>query len=783
LTTVAVVILGLGIGATTAVFSLVNGLFLRLLPFPDPEQLVSIEASNVSGSTAVGPEDFGDWQSQGTAFQYMAYTFFAQATLTGQRLATTSEAERLTGSEVSADFFPMLNVKPLLGRWFVPEEQSPARNQVIILSYGNWVSRFGANNNILGQSLTLGGGSYTVVGIMPRTFRFNERRLCEYWVPLQHSAHGRTIHQYTAYGRLKPGVTIATAQAQLSAISKRLEQAFPASNTGWGVRVTSLGQQYRNEFAPTLTIFFVAAGLVLLIACANIANLLLAWATERAKEIAIRRALGASHLSLVRLLLTESLLLSLAGTLLGIFIAVWIEHVAAAVAPPWVELGSILYVDGNVFAFAVGLALVTAGLVGLVPALQTWRTDVNSSLKPGESRSGQGAGRVRALNVLVVCEVAMAALLLVSAGLLVESFGQLRGADLGFSTEKVLTVWISLPASRYPQPTQRAEFYRALVERVRDLPAVSSVGAVDAIPLSGKYTGGAFDIEGRPSPSNWTEQDGAYRTVTPEYFRTLNIRLLKGRYFSDADREGSTPVAIINEELARKFFSQGDSLGRKIRSTYSDRWLTIVGVVGDVRHNTPERPEGPAIYCPHAQTPDRQMFLAVLSDSSPTALAKAVRTEIRALDRELAPLQIRTLEQLVSESLSVRRQITLLTGICAAVAMVLAVLGISGVIWYGVSRRRHEIGVRMALGAKPENIVRLVLGRSFALTFAGLAIGLGTALICSRVMAAHLYGVSSRDPVVFLLVAMLLVFVAVGTSYLPARRAAAVDPMVALRHE
>lgn len=782
-TAVAVLTLALGIGVNTAVFSLVDALLLRFLPFPSVERLVFVESTHAhSSTTSVGPGDFRDWQAENTVFDQMAYTSFSQLNFTGQSFPGFGEPEQITGTEVSQGFFPLLGVEPLMGRWFLPEEQNPNRSQVVILNYNSWLRRFGGKPDILGQTLTLGGRGYTVIGVMPASFRLNAGYASEYWVPIGHSASGRRIHQYSAYARLKPGVAVEAAQAQMNAIAARLARAYPETNTGWGVRVTRFQDFLLKVFGPAMAIFAVAVGVVLLIACANFANLLLARSRGRMREIAIRRALGAGRFRVARLLLMESVIVSVAGGALGLLLAYWGVEYAAGAAPAWMELKSIVHVDRMVLGFTLLLSMLTGVLTGIAPVLQALRADVNRDLKQGESGAAAGSGRSWVRNALVVWEVALATLLLVVAGLLTRSFERVLQADLGFRTAGILTLRMQLPSPQYRDPQRRAKFVQDLLERVRSLPGAISAGVVDAIPMGGVHTAGEIEIAGRPMPRDWEQVKAAYREATPDYFRTLDIPLRRGRYFSDVDRGGSEPVVIVNEALVRQFFANEDPLGRRIRAGGSE-WRTIVGVVGDVRHGGPETPPRAETYCPYAQRPAGHMFLVVRTAAAPSILAGPVRAEVRALDRNLPVTHVRTMEEAFSESIVMRRQLMALVGFFGAMALLLAALGLGGVMWHSVSRRTHEIGLRMALGAQPGDVVRLVFTRGLSLTLAGLAIGLGASLAATRLLGSLLYGVGPKDPLALVLAPLALVATAVAAVYLPARHASRIDPLAALREE
>jgi putative ABC transport system permease protein len=782
ITVVAVLTLALGIGATTAIFSITDALLRRLLPFPHTERLVVLDAMHDGRSGGVGPADFSDWRAESTAFQEMAYTGFTQALLAPAGRSGFAEPVRVTGAVVSDGFFPLWQVKPALGRWLQPGDQETG-TQVVILSHELWRSALGGRADIAGSTIDLDGRSYTVVGVMPASFRFNEGYVAQYWVPVGHEASGRAVHQYSAYARLRPGVALASARVQMDGIAERLAHAYPETNTGWSVAMTPLRDEFLGDLRPAIVLLLTAAGVVLLIACANVASLLVARATGRSQELIVRQAIGASRLAIARLLVGESLLLALTAAVLGLVLAVGGVKIAASFAPAWLDLASIAQVDRSVFAFTTGLALAVGVATGLVPALLASGARLSEQLKQGTLRAGTGVRHSRTLAALVAAEFALATVLVIAAGLLLRSFVRVLDVPLGFRAEHVLTVRLQLPATRYPDGEQRAAFYRDLLERVRGLPRVISAGAVDAIPLGGQYSGGPIEIAGQSAPPDRSLLQAAYREATPDYFETLGIALLQGRAFTGEDREGSEPVAVVNRQLARQFFPRGNVVGKRIRLAGDTAWSTIVGVVGDVRHSAIEQAEGAAVYFPHAQVPASHMFLAVRTSVPALGLAPLVQAAIRTLDPRLVPLQVRTMQQAVSEATGSRRHLLILIGVLGAVALGLAALGLGGVMWYQVAQRTREIGVRVALGAQRTEVVALVLRRGLALAFVGLGVGLAAALGLTRALASQLYGVGVRDPLVFLTVPLLLTAVGVVAELAPARRAASVDPLVALQAE
>jgi putative ABC transport system permease protein len=775
---VAVLTLALGIGANTAVFSLVEGLYLRFLPFPHAERLVMIQAVHgSSGDGGVGSDNFDEWRAGNTVFETMALTQFAQGNFSGPDFG---EPERITGAAVSAEFFPLLGVQPELGRWFQPEEQKPGHDNVLILSHTLWQRRFAGRTDIIGRTAVLDGRVCSVAGVMPAAFRFNEGHRSEYWTPLVRQDSGRAIHMYSAYARLKPGVTVDQAQARMSAIARRQELDY-ADNLGWTVRVVGM-RAMLLQVGP-LAIFFGVVAVVLLIACANVANLLLARAAGRDRETTVRLALGATRFRLIRLQLAESLLIAAGGTACGMLFAFWVIDYFAAVAPDWLELRSVVVLDAGVFVFCGAVAALAGLLTGVVPAWQSSRTDIGASMRDEGGGMSAGTGVSRSLNVLVVCQIALCTVLLVAAGLLSRSFLRLLRVDPGVRTSDVVSFRMELPGAKYPRGAQIAGFYRDLVEKVGHLPGVISAGAADAIPLAGVESSGDIEIEGVPRPRDWTDMSAAYREVTPGYFRTLGIPLLRGRDFTAADRPGSQPVIIVNEKLVESWFNGREPIGSRIRLGRDGPWQTIVGVVGNVLHAGMDKPPEAETYTPHSQSPSAEMFLVVRTAVPPASVVSAVRRQIGALDRDLPVSQVQTMSEAVSESLGLQRQMATVVSFSGMMALFMAALGLGGVMWRRVAQRTREIGIRAALGADRADLVRMIVMRGLVLTTTGLALGLGGAFAAAAGLSSFLFGVSPRDTTVFAGVAILLLLVSLATSYGPARRASRVDPLVALRHE
>ena len=768
----AVLVLALGIGANTAIFSVVNALLLNPFPFPESHRLVAVEARHSSGQNrGTGYRDFLDWREQNVVFEEMALPPWPGSyTLTGR-----GEPERITGGFATAGFFPLLGVQPALGRFFTADEDRPGAPGVALVSYAAWQRRFNGRADIIGHTMTLDGKPYTIIGVMPGRFVF-PGRTCEFWAPLsENPGNSRYQHQYTAIARLKAGVTVERAQADMTAIARRLEQQYPETNKGWGVVVTPIGQALAQEVKRPAGILFAVVVFVLLLACANVAGLMLARASGRAKEIAIRTSLGASRARIVRQMLTESVLLAVLGGGLGLIVAEWLIHVLRAAAPQDFGLDSTLRLDSYVLGFTLAVSLAAGVVFGLAPALYGSMTDLNVALKGGGSAWSGARSRSRFLSGLVAGEVALSLVLLVGAGLLTKDFLLMLRVDLGLRTEHLLTFVLAPPRAEYPT----AQLYQDLLARLRSAPCVESAAAVGYLPMTGGYSGSGFEIEGRPKPADWMELTAQNNYSTPGYFRTIGIPLLRGRDFDERDTAASARVVIINDTLARRYFPNEDPIGHRIRR---GQWRTIVGVVGSVKHQQPMRDPVPMMYLPFAQSPG-PAWVVVRTAGDPVKLAAVARGVVRALDPDVPVLRLRTMRQVVSDSLSEERLITSLVAGFSLFALALAAIGIYGVIAYSVSQRTHEMGVRFALGASSGHVLALVVRKGALLAGAGVVVGVPAALAASRVMASLLHGISPRDLTVFAGVPAVLLAVALLASYIPARRAARVDPLVALRYE
>ena len=783
-TLVALAVLALGIGANTAIFSVVNAVLLRPLPYPGAERVVAFDAVNppkgITDSSISAP-DFADLKAQTRSFEALAIYAAGNANLTGG-----DEPERVAVGYADADFFRVLGVGAARGRVLLPEDDRAGAAPVAVISHGLWVRRCGADPSAVGRRVELSARSLEVVGVMPPGFDFPERT--EVWAPLQLdvSKEPRDNRAYSVVGRLAPGVTLEAARAEADTVSARLAQAYPVTNAGWGVQLETLKDELVGRLKTTLFLLLAGVGLVLLIACANVANLLLARAAGRRREVALRLALGASRWRIARQMLTESVLLALAGGALGAGLSVWLTDLLVALAPADTPRLAEASADVRVLLFAAGASLLTGVVFGLAPALQASRADLGDALKEGSRGGGGGRGRVR--SALVVAEVALSLLLLAGAGLLVKSFARLQSVDPGFDPSGVLTMRVSLPSARYKEPARKAEFYAALTERLKSLPGVEAAGATLSLPLGGSNLSvwRGFVREGRPATPE-TAENASFSVVTPDYFRAMRIPVRAGRGFTERDDASATKVVVVNETLARKVFPGEDPLGKHITIWRDEKFpREIVGVVGEAKPQGLDADPAFQMYVPHAQDATwGGLSLAVRArgGTDPAALAQAVRSEVRALDRQLPPYDVKTMEQVVAGSTAYRRVTAFLMAGFAAAALLLAGVGLYGVVSYAVTERTREIGLRMALGAQRGHVVRLVVRRGMLLTLAGLCAGLVAAAALTRLMAGLLYGVSATDPAVYAVVSLLLAAVALVACLVPARRATKVDPMVALRYE
>jgi len=797
-TAAVVLVLALGIGANSAIFSVVDAVMLRSLPYKEPDRLVYVWETNLKlGQTRgiVSPANYLDWKDQNQCFEQTAGWRFLYFNLTGK-----DEPERVQGLIVSASFFPLLGINAARGRTFLPEEDQPGRNKVVVLSHRLWQRRFGGDLNLVGQQITVEGEPYTVVGILPadfKNFHVLNRPLDLYQpLALDPKEARREEHAIFVYARLKPGVSLGQAQAEMDTFYRRLEQEYPATNSGWGAKLVPLPEAWTERSRSVLLMLLAAVGFVLLIACANIANLMLTRAAARQKEMAVRMALGASRLRLARQLLTESLLLALLGGTVGLLLAFW----AAGLLNDFVPYTAInrmdeFRLDGWGLGFTFGLSLLTGVIFGLAPALQSSRLNLNESLKEGGKSSTEGFRGRRLRNLLVISEVALSVMLLVCAGLMIKSTWRLQEVKRGLDLHNVLTMQIWLPKAKYSAGRQVANFFHQLLQRVETLPGVESASAVNFPPLALQSTAVNFTVEGRATPTTLEDVPTTrYWVVTPDYFRTTGIALLSGRAFTEQDADEKRGAAIVSENFARRFWPGEDAVGKRLTPLFPKLkafWLpeannlpvTVVGVVRDIKHDGLDDNSLPQMYLPYRQNPSSIMNLLVRTPSDPMRWAAAVRREVYAVDGDQPVFDIKTMEDVVAESSSQPRVLTSLLGVFAALALMLAAVGIYGVVAYSVSQRTHEIGIRIALGAQQSNILRLVVGQGLVLVTTGVAIGLVGAFVVTRVLSSLLFGVSTTDPLTFGGTTLLLVGVAVLACYIPARKAAKVDPMVALRCE
>ncbi len=787
---VAILTLALGIGANTAIFSVVYGVLLRPLDYGEPERLTYLfDVQEVIKEAPFSAVEFLEFQSQNSTFENLAGARPLSFNLTGE-----GAAERVRGTVASSTFFDVIGVHPVMGRGFSPDEGKPGAPRVAVLSHGMWQRRFGGDKNILGRVLTLNQERVTVIGVMPPSFGF--MRGVELWMNPRHHVPevfpnyrmddpnaDRGIHYLPVIGRLKKGVTLAQAQADLDAISKRITRQ---NNTAHGIKVASLYDVITGDIRPTLLVLLGAVGFVLLIACANTANLLLARAAGRQKEIAIRTALGATRARIVRQSLTESALLGLIGGTFGLALAQWGVRLLVAANPDDLPRVADVQIDAPALAFTLGISLLTAILFGLAPAVHSARIGLNEAMKEGSRGSSTGAGHRRVRGLLVISEVALSLVLLIGAGLLIKSFVRLLEVKPGFNPAGLTTMWVNFSAAKYQKEDSIPEFVRQVLPRLEAIPGVQGVALANDLPLEGQDTNGNPTIEGRATNSSEQgERDVVgMHDVNADFFRTMGIPLLRGRTFTLRDGRGAPHVAVINEAMAKRFWPNEDPIGKRFRLfTRRDEWSEVIGVVGNVRHNGLSSDTTLEAYAHVLQSPWPYAAIVLRSDQGAEQLAGAVRAEVAAVDPQIPVHGIRSMDRVVGDTLQQRRITLGMIGLFAALALTLAAVGIYGVMAYNVAQRTHEIGIRVALGAARGDVLRLVVGQGMKLALVGLAVGIPSAFALTRLMEKLLFGVKPTDPVTFALVAIGLTLVALAACWVPAMRAARVDPLVALRYE
>ncbi|HET9695324.1 MAG TPA: ABC transporter permease [Terriglobales bacterium] len=792
---ITVLVLALGIGANTAIFSVVNSVLLQPLPFPEPNRLVQLWHTPPEKSFpglkkfSLSPANYLDWKAQNTTFESMAIYGQGVATLTG-----SGEPQSVPGTRVSPEFFSTLGVKPMMGRTFTTEDGSENAGKTVVISEDFWRTNFGGNSNILGQTIRLNDEPHTVIGIMKGTFSFPawnpapKMWTCMQWDPKERAVRGN--HNYMAFGRLKPGVSVQQAQSELSTIAARLAKEYPADDTGWGAMVLPLREELVGDVRPALLVLLGAVGFVLLIACANVANLVLAATLARGKELAIRTALGASRSDLIRGVLIETVILALAGGAVGLLFAHFgvqvILNFLSNDLPRMGEIG----LDSTVLVFTFAVSLLTGLLSGLVPALKFAKADINEALKQGVGRGSTETGGRRTRTTLVIAEVALSLMLLVGAGLMIRTFYHLQKTESGVDPHNVLTTYLPLPKAKYDKGAPARNFYSQVLTKVRALPGVESAAVVDSLPLQGGSVQPIM-IEGRPLLQMSDQPEVPTRNISAGYLKTMHIPVIRGRDFSESDTEKSTPVALISQSLAKEFFPNEDPIGKHISMELTDKYMElpttpreIVGVVGDVKMEglDSDRSDS-AIYLLHDQVATGHMGLAVRTAGDPMNVATAVANAVHAVDPTQTLLDTMSMEDVIAASLAQRRFTMMLLVTFAGLALLLAGVGIYSVLSYAVRRRVREIGIRMALGAQVKDVVAMIVADGMKPALAGVAIGFVGALLLGRVMASVIYGVSARDSLTFASVSLVLLTVAFLASAVPAYRAAQVEPVRTLRDE
>jgi putative ABC transport system permease protein len=787
-TSIAVITIALGIGANTAIFTVVNAALLRGLPYKEPERLFHLWETTPQKDfpqREASHPDFVDWRTN-QSMELAAYTGGGSLSLMGR-----GQAERISSAGVTPNFFAVLGVEALHGRTFREGEDIANSERVAILTYGVWQRLFGGDPGIVNQSITLSGSPYTVVGVLPQNFQFAPRGDAELWItmrPSQNQLTRRYMHWVNVIGRLKPGLSLEQAQAEMKTLGQRIEEQYNDSHAGTSVKLIALQEQIVGSVKPLLFVLLGGVGFVLLIACANVANLLLARSSARQREIAIRIALGASRGRLIRQFLTESLLIALLGGGLGVVLAQWGVGALIAAIPEF-QLNTMPYlrnlqIDGSMVFFTLALSLITGIVFGLVPALQTSNPELQSTLKEG-GQSSAGVARRRLRSAIVVAEIALALVLLVGAGLMMRSLVNLLRVNPGFQTENLLTFNVALLPAKYPNDNQVVAMQAQMLEHFEAIPGVESAGTITSPPLAGGNTT-RFYIDGRPQPAPGEETEANWRAISPNYFQAIGVPLLKGRYFAHTDKDGAPPVVIINKTLADQVLPGEEAVGKRIIYTsISPQPLEIIGVVADEKVTGLDTKQTGIVYEPFLQSPSSFMVFMARTTADPKQLSNAIRQEIQQLDAEASVFGLRTLEEVIDKSPAtfMRRYPAFLTGLFAIVALILAAIGIYGVISYSVTQQTREIGIRMALGASSGKVMKLVLAQGLKVSLIGVGTGLISAFALTRLLESLLYGVSATDATTFTLISVLLIGISLVACLVPARRALKVDPMVALRYE
>lgn len=780
-TLTAVLTLAIGIGANTAMFSILDAVLLKSLPYPAPEQLMMVWESNPNGQPRnwVSPPNFVDWRSQNQVFQSMSAYQYGSFNLAG-----TASPERVSGMLVTADFFQTLQVGPVLGRTFAEGEDTPGREQVLLLGRGYWISKYNADPDIIGRTVIVNDAPHTVVGVMPDQFQVFNADI-SMWKPLTAVTRitSRGSHQLRIVARMHEGVTLDEARAEMQTIGARLAEAYPASNKGWGVNVFALQDDIVHDVEGTLWLLAGAVGFVLLLACTNVANLMLTRAAGRTREIAIRTAMGARRFRVVRQLLTESVIMALTGGLLGCVLALWAADLIVRFSPVDLPRLAESSIDMRVLGITLVISLVTGLLAGLAPALYACKPAVYQYLKEGGRTASTGTERKGFRNALVVIEVAVTVILLVSAGLLTRSMINLYQVDPGFRTDNLLTVRMMLSNTTYPDEASRIAFYRNMLQRVDEIPGVQQASLISDVPLTGGigYWKNGFFREGQPPVTSEDRTSAYLRWVSPGYFETMGISLQQGRLMNERDTAETPPVVVIDERMARMHFPDTDPIG--VRISVNSRLYEIVGIVSPVHQTALDLAPEPHMYVPYFQTPQSYTTLVIRTGSAPMSYVGQVREAVRSVDPNQPVFLVRTMEDVLNVSIGLRRFSMWVIGFFAGAALLLAMIGVYGVVAYTVSQRTHEIGIRMAIGARRMNVFAMIMQHGLVLTGIGLAVGIAGSLVMTQLLSSLLFNVSAVDPVTILLQSALLVVITLLACYIPARRATKVDPMTALRCE